>query len=269
MPAAEDNAVEDSMDINLLTLNIGNSRLAIGVFAAGELQSVLRLPHAERAAWPEAISAAWKTISSGARPAIAAASVSPKLLGPMDELVIAQTGQKPQWIGREVELPIEVRTENPAETGVDRVLNIAAAFEQLGAACVVVDAGTAVTVDFCNDNGDFLGGAISPGASVMLQAMNEKTAALPKVALAAPHGAIGTSTAEAMRQGVYHGIRGLVRETVENYATELGRWPDVIATGGDAELLFGGWELIHAVAPDLTLYGIALAFTEHHIRHDT
>jgi type III pantothenate kinase len=84
-----------------------------------------------------------------------------------------------------------------------------------------------------------------------------------------PTGMIGKSTDEAIRQGVYHGIRGLVKELAENYATELGRWPEIIATGGDAQALFEGWELIHAIAPDLTLYGIAQAFTEHHIRHDT
>jgi type III pantothenate kinase len=60
-----------------------------------------------------------------------------------------------------------------------------------------------------------------------------------------------------------------VKELVENYATELGNWPDIIATGGDAPVLFEGWELIHAIAPDLTLYGIALAYTNHHIKHKT
>ena len=56
-------------------------------------------------------------------------------------------------------------------------------------------------------------------------------------------------------------------ELVENYATEMGAWPDLIATGGDAKALFDGWELVHAIAPDLTLYGVALAYTEHQIRH--
>ena len=70
-----------------------------------------------------------------------------------------------------------------------------------------------------------------------------------------------------MLNGVYHGIRGMVKEVVENYATELGTWPDIIATGGDAQKLFEGWELLHAIAPDLTLYGIALAYTNHHIKH--
>jgi hypothetical protein len=60
----------------------------------------------------------------------------------------------------------------------------------------------------------------------------------------------------------------MMKELVESYATGLGRWPEIIAAGGDAQLLFGGWELIHAISPDLTLYGIALAYAEHHIRDD-
>ena len=174
-----------------------------------------------------------------------------------------------QWVGRDIDLPVTVLTEQPDQTGVDRVLNIAAAHEQLGKACVVVDAGTAITIDCCNDAGDFLGGAIAPGASMQLDALHDKTAKLPRVELAAPSNTYGTSTAGAIQQGVYHGIRGTVKELVENYATDLGVWPDVIATGGDAVALFEGWELVHAIAPDLTLYGIALAYANHHIKHKT
>jgi type III pantothenate kinase len=133
--------------------------------------------------------------------------------------------------------------------------------------CVVVDAGTAITVDCCNDQGDFLGGAIAPGAQLMLDALHEKTAKLPRVDLAVPNAPIGQNTEQAILQGVYHGIRGTVKELVENYATHLGFWPDIIVTGGDAQKLFEGWELIHAVSPDLTFYGIALAYAEHYIKH--
>ena len=62
---------------------------------------------------------------------------------------------------------------------------------------------------------------------------------------------------------------GLVKEVVENYATTLHNWPELIATGGDAEKLFQGWELVHAISPDLTLYGIALAYANHYIERDT
>ena len=103
---------------------------------------------------------------------------------------------------------------------------------------------------------------------MMLDALHEKTSKLPRVSkFAAPAEPFGRSTEQAILHGVYHGIRGMVKELVEQYATELGAWPDLIATGGDAETLFRDWELVHAIAPDLTLYGVALAYAEHHIKH--
>jgi type III pantothenate kinase len=257
------------MDINLMVLNVGNTRLSVGVFAGGELQYSTRIPHASRGEWPTRLKEAWSRIEDSEQPAVAAASVNPPLVEPLEHVVAQACGAKVEWVGRDIELPVKVLTEQPEQTGVDRVLNIAAAYEQMGKACVVVDAGSALTIDCCDDNGDFLGGAIAPGASMQLNALHEKTAKLPLVTLAAPQGAFGKTTDEAIRQGVYHGIRGVVKELVENYATELGTWPDLIATGGDAPALFEGWELIHAIAPDLTLYGIALAYANHHIKHKT
>jgi len=103
---------------------------------------------------------------------------------------------------------------------------------------------------------------------MMLKALHEKTAKLPLVELGEPASAgIGRNTQQAILHGVHTGIRGMVKELVESYATELGTWPDLICTGGDAEKLFSGWELVHAIAPDLTLYGIALAYSQHYINH--
>jgi type III pantothenate kinase len=254
------------MEINLLVLNAGNSRLAIGVFVAGELRYVTRISHDQRADWPGKLAEAWGKLADKGEASIAGACVNPAILEPLEHAVEQATGQKVAWVGRDLDLPIKVKTDNPAETGVDRVLNVAAAFEQMEHACVVVDAGTALTVDCCNDQGEFIGGAIAPGLGAMLDALHEKTARLPRIEFARPEGVIGRNTQQAIRHGVFHALRGLVKEMVENYATELGAWPEIIATGGDSEALFGDWELIHAVAPDLTLYGIALAYTEHHIK---
>ncbi len=257
------------MDINLLVLNLGNSRLAIGVFSAGKLESVARVPLEDRSNWQQKIADAWAIIKDSDSPAVAGASVNPPLLEAVEHAASLATGTPVQWVGRDLDLPIEVKTDVPAETGVDRVLNIAAAYEQMGKACVVADAGSALTVDVCDDSGAFLGGAIAPGAGMMLKTLHEKTAKLPLVELEAVHApGVGRNTRDAILQGVYTGMRGMVKELVESYATQLGSWPDLITTGGDAEKLFAGWELVHAVAPDLTLYGIALAFTEHHIKHD-
>ena len=255
------------MDINLLVLNVGNSRLAMGVFIAGKMESVVRIPHEHRGLWPSKIAELWKLLEGSEDPAIVGASVNPGMLESIEHEVERATHMPVKWVGREIDLPISVKTENASETGVDRILNIAAAYEQMEKACVVVDAGTALTIDVCDDSGAFLGGAIMPGAGMMLSALHERTAKLPLVALERPEGLIGNNTEQAILQGVYNGIRGSVKELIESYATQLGNWPDMIATGGDSEKLFAGWELTHAVAPDLTMYGIALAYTNHMIKH--
>jgi len=254
------------MDINLLVLSLGTSRLAVGSFAAGELGEVSRLPHGQRSDWPSLIEKAWNRIAKNEAPAVVAASVNPALEEPLEQVVGEVTGRRMLWVGKDIELPIKVLTDEPTKTGVDRILTIAAAHEQMGKACVVVDAGSAITVNLCNDQGDFLGGAIAPGVSMQLDALNQRTATLPRVDFEIPEGSVGKSTRQAILHGVYHGIRGLVKEITEQFATELGQWPEIIATGGDAKKLFEGWELVHAVSPDLLLYGIALAYAEHHIR---
>lgn len=257
------------MDINLLVISIGNSRLAIGTFVAGELRHTQRVELIKRGQWVPALAEAWKPIAGMDPAAVVAASVNEAMNLALIDAVGEACGRNVVWVGTQLDLPIAVKTENPEQTGIDRVLNVAAAHEQLEHACVVVDAGTAVTVDCCDDTGAFLGGAIFPGVALLLESLHNRIPHLPKVEMARPEGFVGRSTDEAIRQGVFHAIRGLVKETVEGYAESLGQWPELIATGGDAELLFGGWELVHAIAPDLTLYGIALAYAEHHIKHET
>jgi len=256
------------MDINLLVVSVGNTRLATGAFAAGELRAVHRCPLEDTTQCERAIEQAWREIAGADERAVAAAGVNPRFNSIVDDLIDRVAGQSIQWVGSDLELPIEVLTQTPRQTGVDRVLNVAAAFEQIEKACIVVDAGTAVTVDCCNDNGDFVGGAILPGVELMIDALAQKTAGVGHAAFSVPSGPVGDSTDAAVSHGIYYAIRGLVKEIAENYAGELGQWPEIIATGGDAQRLFAGWELIHAIAPDLGLYGIALAYANHHIRHD-
>ncbi len=258
------------MDINLLALGLGNSRLLIGAFIDGELDrnTISRVPLDDRATWQPAIEKAWTALARSDSPVIVGASVNPPLLEAVEHVVEQTTGQSMKWVGDDVAPPIKLKIERTFGVGIDRFLTAAAAFEQMGKGCVIVDAGTAVTVNCINDAGEFLGGAIAPGVAVQLEAMHRATAKLPQITLERPTSVFATNTEQAMRQGVYHGIRGLVKELVENYATELGYWPDLIATGGDAAALFEGWDLVHAVAPDLLLYGVALAAVEDALKRD-
>lgn len=163
-------------------------------------------------------------------------------------------------VGTEIKIPVVLGNDKDAKTGQDRLLNALAAFDVYEQACVIVDAGTAVTVDFIDGAGIFQGGAIAPGARIALAAMHEHTAALPRLELARPEErAFGRNTQQAMLNGVYFGIRGMVRTLVERYAEAFGAFPPVIATGGDALLLFEDDEIIDKIVPDLTLRGIAAA----------
>ncbi len=262
------------MEINLLAVDVGNSRLKIGVFEAGELTYSRRIGREQQADWQGTFEEAWRRIAGRQNAEVAGCSSNPAAMETVARAARAASGQDIQWIGigRAIDLPIAVQTASPEQTGVDRILNVAAAHEQLGKACCVVDAGSAVTVDFCDDAGAFLGGVIAPGAAAQFRALHEAAPHLPEQKLEPTTAAFGTSTAEAINAGVFHGIRGLVRAVVEQHALTLDAWPEVIATGGDAHILFGDdptGGLIHAISPDLIFYGIAHAYAEHHIKHGT
>lgn len=254
------------MDINLLVLAIGNSRLHAGVFVAGELKVVRHLPANVPEDWTAMLTDIWKEFGD-ASAEIAAVSVVPGLNSKLEQVVDDVTGQDVEWVGTDLDLPITVTTKEPAKTGVDRVLVTAAAFEQLNKACVVVDAGTAITVNLCNNEGALVGGAILPGVSTMIASLHERTAQLPSITFETPDSPYGVDTTDAIRHGISGAVRGLVQSMAERWAEQMGTWPEVIATGGDANALFADWEIVHAISPDLLMYGIALAYTNHHIKH--
>ena len=171
-----------------------------------------------------------------------------------------QTSKQIWQIGEDVPVAIGQHLDPETITGVDRLLNGAAAWELAKQACVVIDAGTCVTVDFVDGEGTFHGGAISPGARMQLEAMHNGTTTLPEVEFEPPlNEAFGKNTAQAMLQGVFHGIRGMVHQLTEQYASRYGAFPRVIATGGDALTLFEDDDLVEQIVPDLQLQGIAIS----------
>lgn len=256
------------MDINLLVIGVGNSRLHAAAFVAGELKHVRHLSRAQQSDWPALLAEIWNEVKDQPGAEVAACGVVPELVDVVSAAVRdATSGQDVEWVGADIDLPIVVTTREPKKTGVDRALVTAAAYEQLGKACVVVDAGTCLTVNLCNNEGAFVGGAIMPGVSLMIEAMHSRTAQLPAVTYGAPESSFGADTVDAINHGITGSIRGLVQSMAERWAEEMGTWPEVIATGGDAAALFEGWEIVHAISPDLLMYGVALAYAEHHIKH--
>ncbi len=164
------------------------------------------------------------------------------------------------------DLPIAVTLERPDMVGIDRLLDAVAANRLRAAArpAVVVDVGTAITVDLVSADGAFRGGAIVPGIGMSARAMHEFTDLLPMIEmseLSTPPPAIGAETTAAMRSGLYWSAVGAIRELVGRFSKDFDGEPEIFLTGGAgpavAELL--GPHAHHV--PHLTLAGIALAAT--------
>jgi type III pantothenate kinase len=162
-------------------------------------------------------------------------------------------------VGPGVKTGMPIRIDNPRELGADRLVNALAAWTRLQRACIVVDFGTAITYDVVSDAGEYLGGIISPGLEISLEALALRAAKLPKVELGEPRSLIGKTTADAVRSGIVFGYAGQVDGIVRRLRAELGSDVPVIATGGLAHHLVPAFtETVDEVDDLLTLEGLRL-----------
>jgi type III pantothenate kinase len=162
-------------------------------------------------------------------------------------------------VGPSIRTGMPIRIDNPYEVGADRLVNAVAAYERIHDTCVVVDFGTAITYDAVSAAGEYLGGIITPGAEISIDALYDRAAKLPKVELAEPRSLIGKSTVDAIRSGIVFGFAGQVEGIVRRLRAELGDSTVVIATGGLAGLLVPFIrETIDVVDDLLTLEGLRL-----------
>ena len=192
------------------------------------------------------------------------ATVVPPTLHPLTLLCRRYFACEPVMVGEaDVDLGIENRTDAPREVGADRLVNAVAAYDRLKEACIIIDFGTATTFDVVAENGDYLGGVISPGINLSVNALYEAAAKLPRIAVEEPPELriTGRNTLEAMQSGVFwgyvsliEGIVGRIRAEQKNDAME------VLATGGLAKVFFGKTDVIGDVDYDLTIRGLRLIY---------
>lgn len=162
-------------------------------------------------------------------------------------------------VGPSIRTGMPIRYDNPHEVGADRLANAVAAYDRIRDACVVVDFGTAITYDVISSAGEYLGGIITPGVEISIDALYDRAAKLPKVELAPPRSLIGKSTVDAIRSGIVFGFAGQVEGIVRRLRAELGASTTVIATGGLAQALVPSVEeAIDEVDDLLTLIGLRL-----------
>lgn len=245
----------------VLAVSVGNTTTALGLITGLEPGNRQSRPSADTKA---VVAAAAEIIEAAetAPDAVLLASVNDAHAAAIAAAVRETTGLHVERFGPSLPVPIATNLDEPGKVGQDRLLAALGAFAAVQQACIVVDAGTALTVDFIDGTGVFHGGAIAPGAQMMLDALHTTTEALPQLALSDmpdPLEPFGTSTENAMFLGVRAAVRGSVRYLAERYADYYDAYPQIVATGGDAQTLLAGDELIEHTVPDLILRGIAAA----------
>ncbi len=257
----------------LLAIDIGNTNITLGLFRAGALIGTRRA-----ATNPRATADEFELLVSGLLQldgttladvtAISLASVVPALSEATER--VAQRRGLSLLIASAGSVPLAIRVERPSEVGADRLVNALAAARLYGTPAVVVDFGTATTLDCVAADGAYVGGAIAPGLELGLEALAARTAKLPRIELVAPDRAIGRNTVQAMQAGTVFGYQALATGLLERVRAELADTNGVdpsqvraILTGG---LSVAPWATalrgIDVIDPDLTLKGLAILHAE-------
>lgn len=251
----------------LLTIDIGNTNITLGVWRNGEWLAHWRA-QTVRERMPDEYAVLLKALFAehGLRfedvEGVALGSVVPTLTGAFEEICERYIGRRALVVAPGVRTGVRIRVDNPAEVGADRIINTAAAHRLYGGPAIVVDFGTATTFDVVSAEGDYLGGAIAPGLSIAHDALVQRAARLYRVDLIPPPAAIGHNTITAMQSGLMYGYIGLVEGLVARIRRELADQGHVkvLATGGLAEVIARETAVIEIIAPWLTLDGLRLIY---------
>ena len=160
------------------------------------------------------------------------ASVVPQVLNSMQTAVKKLTGKQSMVVGPGLKTGLNIRLENPAQTGADLVVGCVAALKAYQPPMIIVDMGTATTMVVLDESGALVGGSISPGIKISMDALTDRTALLPGLQLDQPKRVIGRNTIDCMRSGIMHGAAAMLDGMIDRMEEELGCKTTVVATGG-------------------------------------
>ncbi len=250
----------------LLTIDVGNTEITIGLFQGEAIMGHWRLTtHPDRTPDEWAVALGAFLLHAGHSPnevkAGAMASVSPGVTQSLLDGVRNLTGAQVRVIDATTPLPIRLDVDEPLTVGADRIVNTLAAMSRYRSDTIVVDFGTATTFDCITGDGRFIGGVIMPGLRTSADQLTRRAAKLPATELRPPAQVIGRRTEECIRAGVLFGSADAVDGIVRRIQAEWpgGGKPKVVATGGLAGTIVPLCRTIEQVDPDLTLHGLRLA----------
>jgi len=250
----------------LLTIDVGNTTVTIGLFEGDRIRATWRLAtDRERLTDEYAVIVlsllAHSGFGAGDVADAALASVVPDLAPVFGDLCRRHLGVEPLVVDTGTRTGVRILYDNPREVGADRVADVVAACNRYGPPpLVIVDLGTGLVFDAVSAEGDYLGGAIAPGIGIAAEALYARAAKLYRVELQRPERAIGKNTIAAIQSGLVYGYVSLLEGMVARFQRELVGRAKVIATGGWAPLIARETKVIDVVDQDLTLHGLRLIY---------
>ena len=249
----------------LLAIDVGNTQTVIGLFDGATLVHHWRIStNDERTSDEMALLVAellrLRDIEfHPERLGIAISSVVPRNTAALRQMADEWFGVKAVVLEPGTRMGMPILYDNPKEVGADRIANAVGALDLYGGPCIVVDFGTATTLDAISAKGEYLGGAITPGIEISLDALFSRAAALRRFELIEPRNVIGKNTVESMQSGAIYGFAAQVDGVCERMKVELGD-PTVVATGGLAGLIAPLSTTIQHHEPWLTLMGLRIVW---------
>lgn len=189
-------------------------------------------------------------------------SVVPQVLNSIKTAIKKLTGKTALVVGPGLKTGLNIRVENPSQTGADLVVGSVAALREQKPPLIVVDMGTATTMSVLDDSGALIGGCICPGVKISLDALTERTALLPGLQLDQPRKAIGRNTIDCMRSGIMMGNACMLDGMVQRMEEELGQKATVVITGGIAKYIAPLCKTPMIYDKDLLLKGLAFLYRE-------
>jgi type III pantothenate kinase len=252
----------------LLAIDVGNTNIVLGVFDGEALVHSWRLQTLrERTSDELGLLVDGLFAHSRIEPVqirgVILGSVVPPLTGTIRAMAERYFGVTAMVIEPGVNTSMPILYENPSEVGADRIVNAVAAFAKFGrsgAPLIVVDFGTATTLDAITAKGEYLGGAICPGVTISADALFQRAARLPRIDVRKPARVVGRTTVGAMESGLFWGYVGMVEGLVKRMTDELGGNAVCVATGGLADVIAPETTLIQHVDADLTLHGLRIVW---------
>lgn len=249
----------------LLTVDIGNTNITLGVFDGNTIVHSWRLS-TENTRTEDEYGVFLKNLlrETSLDTKVTTAIISSVVVQLTERLTIAlkkYMGIDSLIVSHKLKTNVILKTDNPSQIGADRIANTCAAAKLYQAPAIVVDFGTATSFDIVNQHNEFVGGIITAGMKIQAEALSSKTSKLPKLNIEAPENAIGRNTIDAMLSGIVRGHAAMIDGLIEECEKELGSKATIIATGGYSSVISKYLKRkFDYINPDLTLIGMKLLY---------